>query len=108
MLTVSRYLAALARRPFWPGPSPPVPHRIPPRGRPPRRAPKPTTLTIATSFSIGDLDPIENGYWGQRTRLRRAPDVTSAPRTVKPWLLKSLANISLTTWVLTQNSGIRF
>ena len=25
---------------------------------------KPSTLTIATSFSIGDLDPIENGYWG--------------------------------------------
>jgi hypothetical protein len=25
-------------------------------------AAKPTTLTIATSFTIGDLDPIENGY----------------------------------------------
>jgi peptide/nickel transport system substrate-binding protein len=27
-------------------------------------AAKPSTLTIATSFAIGDLDPIENGYWG--------------------------------------------
>jgi hypothetical protein len=27
-------------------------------------AAKPTTLTIATSFASGDLDSIENGYWG--------------------------------------------
>ena len=69
---------------------------------------KPSTLTIATSFSIGDLDPIENGYWGNELGygellMRPQPDGT-----VKPWLLKSLANTSPTTWVLTLNSPIRF
>ena len=33
---------------------------------------KPSTLTIATSFSIGDLDPIENGYWGNELEIGRA------------------------------------
>jgi peptide/nickel transport system substrate-binding protein len=69
---------------------------------------KPSTLTIATSFAIGDLDPIENGYWGNELGygellMRPQPDGT-----VKPWLLKSLANTSPTTWVLTLNSPIRF
>jgi peptide/nickel transport system substrate-binding protein len=69
---------------------------------------RPSTLTIATSFSIGDLDPVENGYWGNELGygellMRPQPDGTT-----KPWLLKSLANTSPTTWVLTLNSGIRF
>ena len=69
---------------------------------------KPSTLTIATSFSIGDLDPIENGYWGNELgygELLMRPQLDGA---VKPWLLKSLTNTSPTTWVLTLNSGIRF
>ena len=75
---------------------------------PPSTGAKPRTLTIATSFSIGDLDPIENGYWGNELGygellMRPQPDGT-----VKPWLLKSLANSAPTTWVLTLNPGIRF
>jgi peptide/nickel transport system substrate-binding protein len=71
-------------------------------------AAKPTTLTIATSFAIGDLDPINNGYWGNELgygELLMRPQVGG---TVTPWLLKSLVNTSATTWVLTLNSGIRF
>jgi len=70
--------------------------------------PAPKTLTIATSFGIGDLDPIENGFWGNELgygELLMRPQVGG---TVKPWLLKSLTNPSPTTWVLTLNSGIRF
>jgi peptide/nickel transport system substrate-binding protein len=69
---------------------------------------KPTTLTIATSFAIGDLDPIENGYWGNELgygELLMRPQVGG---TVTPWLLKSLSNTSPTSWVLMLNSGIRF
>jgi peptide/nickel transport system substrate-binding protein len=69
---------------------------------------KPSTLTIATSFAIGDLDPIENGYWGNELgygELLMRPQLNG---TVKPWLLKSLTNSSPTTWVLTLNPGIRF
>jgi peptide/nickel transport system substrate-binding protein len=69
---------------------------------------KPRTLTIATSFSIGDLDPIQNGYWGNELgygELLMRPQLNG---TVEPWLLKSLTNTSPTTWVLTLHPGIRF
>jgi peptide/nickel transport system substrate-binding protein len=69
---------------------------------------KPSTLTIATSFSIGDLDPIENGYWGNELGYGELLMRPQLDGTVKPWLLKSLANTSPTTWVLTLNSPIRF
>jgi peptide/nickel transport system substrate-binding protein len=66
------------------------------------------TLTIATSFAVDDLDPLENGYWGNELgygELLMKPQVGG---TVTPWLLKSLTNTSPTTWVLTLNSGITF
>jgi peptide/nickel transport system substrate-binding protein len=69
---------------------------------------KPGSLTIATSFSIGDLDPIENGYWGNELGYGELLMRPQLDGTVKPWLLKSLTNSSPTTWVLTLNSGIRF
>ena len=62
-----------------------------------------STLTIATSFAIGDLDPIENGYWGNELgygELLMRPQVGG---TVTPWLLKSLTNTSANAWVLTLN-----
>jgi peptide/nickel transport system substrate-binding protein len=68
----------------------------------------PQALTIATSFAVDDLDPIENGYWGNElgySELLMKPQVGG---TVTPWLLKSLTNTSPTTWVLTLNSGITF
>jgi peptide/nickel transport system substrate-binding protein len=69
---------------------------------------RPSTLTIATSFAIGDLDPIENGYWGNELGYGELLMRPQPGGTVKPWLLKSLANSSPTTWVLTLNSPIRF
>jgi len=69
---------------------------------------RPSTLTIATSFSIGDLDPIENGYWGNELGYGELLMRPQLDGTVKPWLLKSLANSSPTTWVLTLKPGIRF
>src|ERR1700722_16992391 len=63
----------------------------------------PATLTIATTFAIGDLDPLENGCWGNELgygELLMRPQVGG---TVTPWLLKSLTNTSATTWVLTLN-----
>ncbi|HUC58510.1 MAG TPA: ABC transporter substrate-binding protein [Streptosporangiaceae bacterium] len=69
---------------------------------------RPSTLTIATSFSIGDLDPIENGYWGNELGYGELLMRPQLDGTVKPWLLKSLTNTSPTTWVLTLNPGIRF
>ena len=74
----------------------------------PPAAAKPSTLTIATSFAIGDLDPIENGYWGNELGYGELLMKPRLDGTVKPWLLKSLTSPSPTTWVLTLNSGIRF
>jgi peptide/nickel transport system substrate-binding protein len=68
----------------------------------------PSTLTIATSFAIGDLDPIENGYWGNELGYGELLMKPQPDGTTKPWLLKSLTNPSPKTWVLTLNSGIRF
>ncbi len=68
----------------------------------------PKTLTVATSFAVADLDPINNGFWGNElgySELLMKPQIGG---TVKPWLLKSLTNTSPTTWVLTLNPGIRF
>ena len=107
MLTTARYLAALgATALLVAGVSACATSRSPSAPSPAKA--EPSTLTIATSFSIGDLDPIENGYWGNELGygellMRPQPDGT-----VKPWLLKSLANTSPTTWVLTLNSPIRF
>ena len=56
----------------------------------------PTTLTIATSFAIGDLDPIENGYWGNELGYGELLMRPQADGTVTPWLLKSLTNTSPT------------
>lgn len=68
----------------------------------------PKTLTIATSFAVDDLDPINNGFWGNElgySELLMKPQIGG---TVTPWLLKSLTNTSPTTWVLTLNTGIHF
>jgi peptide/nickel transport system substrate-binding protein len=69
---------------------------------------RPSTLTIATSFAIGDLDPVENGYWGNEFGYGELLMRPQPNGTVAPWLLRSLTSTSPATWVLTLNSGIRF
>ncbi len=58
-------------------------------------------LTIATSFAIDDLDPMENGFWAPEFGYS---DLLMQPQpdgTVKPWLLESLKQVDGTRWDLT-------
>ncbi|WGX99279.1 ABC transporter substrate-binding protein [Nocardioides sp. L-11A] len=67
-----------------------------------------TSLTIATTYEITDLDPAASGYWapefGYGELLMRAHD----DGTLEPWLLESLEPVAPTTWRLTLREGITF
>lgn len=66
------------------------------------------TLTIATSYTIDDLDPVSSGYWGVEfgyVELLMRPQADGEPT---PWALSDLQQVDDTTWRLTLNEGIRF
>lgn len=68
----------------------------------------PATLTIATSFAIDDLDPLENAFWGPEfgyVELLMRPTREGTP---EPWVLSDLQNTDDTTWTLTLNQGVAF
>ncbi|MFT3855344.1 MAG: ABC transporter substrate-binding protein [Ilumatobacteraceae bacterium] len=66
------------------------------------------TLTIATSFAIDDLDPIENSFWGPEfgyVELLMRPERDGNP---SPWVLKDLKAENDTTWTLTLRDNVVF
>jgi peptide/nickel transport system substrate-binding protein len=66
------------------------------------------TLTLATSFAIDDLDPVENGFWGVEfgyVELLMRPGRDGSPT---PWLLEELTDEDETTWTLTLRAGVEF
>lgn len=66
------------------------------------------TVTIATSYSIDDLDPLVNGYWGPEfgyVELLMRPERNGQP---SPWVLSALEPVDDLTWRLTLNEGVRF
>ncbi|MEQ3553397.1 ABC transporter substrate-binding protein [Pseudonocardia nematodicida] len=66
------------------------------------------TLTFATSFTIDDLDPLENGIWGVEfgyAELLMRPDRAGEPT---PWVLEGLTATGPTTWRLTLPEGASF
>ena len=68
----------------------------------------PATLTIATSFAIDDLDPLENAFWGPEfgyVELLMRPTREGTP---EPWVLSDLQSTDDTTWTLTLNEGVAF
>ncbi|GAA2184001.1 ABC transporter substrate-binding protein [Brooklawnia cerclae] len=68
----------------------------------------PTTLTLATGFSIDDIDPLDNGFWGNEfgwSELLMRPVLGGDP---EPWLLEKLESVDDLTWRLTLKDGIRF
>ena len=82
-------------------------------GQTPSATPSPTVaapraLTIATGFAIDDIDPLENGFWGNEFgfgELLMRPTPNGDP---EPWLLNSLENVDALTWKLTLKEGVRF
>lgn len=66
------------------------------------------TLTIATSFAIDDLDPLENAFWGPEfgyVELLMRPERDGNPT---PWVLEELRNEDGTTWTLVLRDGVEF
>ncbi|GAA0634688.1 ABC transporter substrate-binding protein [Sporichthya brevicatena] len=74
----------------------------------PTAAAGPGPLTIATSFRIDNLDPLENAFWGPEfgyVELLMRPEPNGVP---SPWVLQSLTNVDETTWKLTLREGVKF
>ena len=74
----------------------------------PSRSDEPATLTIATSFGIDDLDPLENSFWGPEfgyVELLMRPARDGNPT---PWVLQSLTPVDERTWTLTLRDNVVF
>lgn len=66
------------------------------------------SLTIATSFGIDDIDPLENSFWGPEfgyVELLMRPQPDGDPT---PWVLESLTSVDETTWRLGLRDDVRF
>src|SRR5450631_3475603 len=66
------------------------------------------TVTIATSFAIHTLDPIDNGFWGSEFGFG---DLLMRPighNDLEPWLLQSLTQSAPTVWTLELRPNIKF
>jgi peptide/nickel transport system substrate-binding protein len=68
----------------------------------------PKELTIATSFAITDLDPLENGFWGPEFGFAALPMKPVGGGRLEPWLLDSLTQATPTTWSLRLRPGLSF
>ncbi len=65
-------------------------------------------LTIATSFAITDLGPLENGFWAPEFGYGALLMKPVGGGKLEPWLLESLTQAGPTTWTLQLRSGLRF
>ncbi len=66
------------------------------------------SLTIATSFAIDDLDPLDNGFWAPEFGY---DDLLMKPLPggkLQPWVLESLTQTDPTTWTLTLRPNVTF
>lgn len=73
-----------------------------------RKSHDPKTLTLATGFAIDNVDPMQNGFWGNEfgwSELLMRPVPGKNP---KSWLLKSLDSVDDLTWKLTLHRGTHF
>lgn len=65
-------------------------------------------LRIATSFSIGSMNPWEDGFWMQEFGQAELLMQFREDGQHHPWLLESLTNPDPLTWVLTLRDGLTF
>ncbi|MEV6520633.1 ABC transporter substrate-binding protein [Longispora sp. NPDC051575] len=70
---------------------------------------KVTTLTIATSFAVKDLDPLESGFWAPEFGFGALLMKPVAGGKLVPWLLESApAQAGPTTWTLKLRPNLTF
>jgi len=65
-------------------------------------------LRIATSFTIGSMNPWEDGFWMQEFGQAELLMQFREDGQHHPWLLESLTNTDPLTWVLTLRDGLSF
>ncbi|MFC4015294.1 ABC transporter substrate-binding protein [Nonomuraea purpurea] len=65
-------------------------------------------LTIATTYTIDDLDPVTSGYWGVEFGYVELLMRASADGVPTPWVLSKLDAVDDRTWRLTVNKGVTF
>jgi peptide/nickel transport system substrate-binding protein len=66
------------------------------------------TVTIATSFAIDNLDPLDNGFWGSEFGFGDLLMKPIGHNNLEPWLLESLTQTSPTVWTLKLRPNIKF
>jgi peptide/nickel transport system substrate-binding protein len=69
----------------------------------------PTTLKVATSFAINNLDPLQNGFWGSEMGFGDLLMKPEGPGKLAPWLLATApVHTSADVWTLTLRPNIKF
>jgi peptide/nickel transport system substrate-binding protein len=66
------------------------------------------SLTVATSFAIDNLDPIDNGFWAPEFGYGDLLMKPVGNGKLEPWLLQSLRQTSANVWTLQLRPGITF
>ncbi|MGH2625138.1 MAG: ABC transporter substrate-binding protein [Anaerolineales bacterium] len=74
----------------------------------PKAGGAPSKLTIATSFAVTDLDPLENGFWAPEFGFGALLMKPVSGGKLEPWLLESLTQPSPTTWRLQLRPNVVF
>jgi peptide/nickel transport system substrate-binding protein len=67
-----------------------------------------TSLRVATSFAISNLDPLQNGFWGSEMGFGDLLMKPDGDGKLTPWLLQSLVRVSPVAWRLTLRGGVKF
>lgn len=68
----------------------------------------PAPLRIATSFVVGSLDPVEDGFWMPEFGVAETPMSVGPDGEIQPWTLESLGRTDDRTWMLTLREGVTF
>lgn len=65
-------------------------------------------LRIITSFAVGSLDPIEEGFWMPEFGVAETPMRRGDDGRIEPWAIAALRRTSPTSWTLALRDGVTF
>lgn len=68
----------------------------------------PSTVTLATSFAVNNLDVLQNGFWGSEMGFGDLLMKPLGNGKLVPWLLQSYSRTGPDTWRLTLRPNIKF
>lgn len=65
-------------------------------------------LRIVTSFAVGSLDPVEEGFWMPEYGAAETPMRRGKDGTIEPWAIAALTREDSTTWKLRLRDDVTF